>query len=181
VATLVALLSLPLIAIIALAVVAESGLPAFYRQVRMGRGGHPFVLTKFRTMSRDAEKDGVRWAEIGDPRSTRVGLFLRRTRLDELPNLWAVLRGDLSMVGPRPERPEFLDVLERQVPLYRARLTAAPGLTGWAQINHDYGDSEEDAAAKLEYDLYYIKHQSLWFDLVILTRTISTMLRATGR
>ncbi len=170
-----------LLPFIALAVWLDTGRPVFYRQVRLGRGGRPFVLTKFRTMRQHAEADGARWTEPDDPRLTRVGRFLRRSRLDELPNLLAVLRGDLSMVGPRPERPEFVALLESSVPLYRARLTATPGLTGWAQVNFKYGDSVADAAAKLEYDLYYIKHQSLRLDLAIMLRTVGTMLRFTGR
>ena len=137
---------------------------------------------KFRTMGPNAEADGqAKWSAPGDPRVTRIGRLLRRTRLDELPNLIAVLRGDMSMVGPRPERPEFVERLEREVPFYRARLITAPGLTGWAQVNWSYGDSVKDAAMKLEYDLYYIKHQSIWFDAVILLRTVGTMLRFGGR
>ncbi len=174
-------LGLLLFPVIAAAIVLESGPPILYRQKRLGRAGHPFTLLKFRTMRRDAERDGAQWSHKGDPRTTRVGRFLRRARLDELPNVLAVLRGELSMVGPRPERPEFVETLEQSVPLYRARLAATPGLTGWAQVNHDYGASIEDAMTKLEYDLYYIKHQSLWLDLVILGRTIFTMLRLKGR
>jgi exopolysaccharide biosynthesis polyprenyl glycosylphosphotransferase len=167
---------------IVLAILIESGAPVFYRQTRLGRGGRSFSITKFRTMARDAETGGqARWSEPGDPRVTRIGRLLRRTRLDELPNLMAVLGGDMSMVGPRPERPEFVERLEREVPFYRARLTIAPGLTGWAQVNWSYGDSVEGAAVKLEYDLYYIKHQSIWFDAMILLRTIGTMLRFRGR
>ncbi len=120
-------------------------------------GGQPFRMTKFRTMKQDAESDGqARWSAPVDPRVTHVGRLLRRSRLDELPNLLAVLRGEMSMVGPRPERPESVEQLEREVPLYRARLTVAPGLTGWAQVNSPYGGSVEDAILKLEYDLYYI-------------------------
>jgi lipopolysaccharide/colanic/teichoic acid biosynthesis glycosyltransferase len=167
---------------IALAIVVESGGPVFYRQHRLGRGGRVFPLAKFRTMGTDAERDGAaRWSPPGDPRVTRVGRLLRRTRLDELPNVIAILRGDMSVVGPRPERPEFADQLERDVPFYRARLIVRPGLTGWAQVNVPYGDSVGDATVKLEYDLYYIKHQSLWFDLVIVLRTIGTILRLAGR
>jgi exopolysaccharide biosynthesis polyprenyl glycosylphosphotransferase len=181
VALLLAILGIVLAPVLALAVLLESGRPVLYRQVRLGRGGRPFVLTKFRTMYQDAERNGAQWSTVSDPRLTMVGRVLRRSRLDELPNLFAVLRGDLSMVGPRPERPEFVALLEDQVPFYRARLAATPGLTGWAQINHEYGDSIEDAASKLEYDLYYIKHQSLRFDITILARTVWTMLRFRGR
>lgn len=159
----------------------ESGGPVLYSQVRLGRGGRPFRLTKFRTMAVDAEKAGPQWSPENDPRITRVGRVLRRTHLDELPNLWAVLRGEMSMVGPRPERPEFVALLEREVPLYRARLTVAPGLTGWAQVNHDYGDTVEAATAKLEYDLYYVRHRSFWFDLGILARTLGRTLGWRGR
>lgn len=165
----------------AFAILLESGRPVFYSQLRQGRGGRVFRLTKFRTMGPDAEADGPQWSPKDDPRITRVGRVLRQTHLDELPNLLAVLRGDMSMVGPRPERPEFIAELEREVPLYRVRLTVAPGLTGWAQVNTDYGDSVEDATTKLEYDLYYVRHRSLWFDIGILGRTIGRMLGWKGR
>ena len=132
-------------------------------------------------MRKDAETAGPQWSPENDPRITRVGRMLRRTHIDELPNLWAVLRGDMSMVGPRPERREFIDVLEQQAPLYRARLIVAPGLTGWAQVNTRYGDSVEGAMTKLEYDLYYVRHRSMWFDLSILVRTVGRMLLGRGR
>lgn len=171
-----------LLPIVALAILVSSGPPVFYRQRRLGRGGREFDLWKFRSMTQDAERDGAaRWSPPGDPRVTRVGRLLRRTRLDELPNVVSILRGDMSVVGPRPERPEFADLLERDVPFYRARLIVRPGLTGWAQVNLPYGDSVEDASAKLEYDLYYIKHQSLWFDTLIVLRTVGTLLRLGGR
>ncbi len=165
----------------AVAILLESGRPVFYSQVRQGRAGRLFRLTKFRTMTHDAEADGPRWSPKDDPRITRVGRVLRQTHVDELPNLWAVLRGDMSMVGPRPERPEFIAALERDVPFYRTRLTVAPGLTGWAQVNTEYGDSVEDAITKLEYDLYYVRHRSLWFDIAILARTVGRMLGWKGR
>ena len=165
----------------AVAILLESGRPVFYSQMRQGRGGRLFRLTKFRTMGVDAEADGPRWSTKDDPRITRVGRVLRQTHVDELPNLWAVLRGDMSMVGPRPERPEFMAALEREVPLYRTRLTVTPGLTGWAQVNTEYGDSVEDATTKLEYDLYYVRHRSLWFDIGILARTVGRMLGWKGR
>ncbi|MGE3341948.1 MAG: sugar transferase [Vicinamibacterales bacterium] len=167
--------------IAALAVLLETGRPVLYSQTRLGRGGVPFRLTKFRTMHHDAEATGPQWSQKDDPRITRVGRILRRTHMDELPNVWAVLRGDMSMVGPRPERPEFVSLLERQLPLYRARLTVAPGLTGWAQVKTGYGDSVEDATNKLEYDLYYVRHQSLLFDLNILVRTVGRTLGWKGR
>ncbi len=167
--------------VVAAAILIDSGRPVFYNQIRVGRAGRRFRLVKFRTMRRDAEANGPQWSPKGDPRITRVGRVLRRMHLDELPNLWAVLRGDLSMVGPRPERAEFVEVLEREVPLYRARLTVTPGLTGWAQVNRGYGDSVDDAARKLEYDLYYVRHHSVWFDLEILAATVGRMLGRRGR
>jgi len=168
--------------IIAVAIVADSGRGVFYRQRRTGRGGRPFSLAKFRTMVRNAEAGGrPQWAGPLDPRITRVGKWLRRTRLDELPNFLSVLRGDMSLVGPRPERPEFVADLEQQIPLYRARLFVRPGLTGWAQINYPYGDSVADAATKLEFDLYYLKHRSFLFDAWILLRTVGTVMSLRGR
>jgi len=155
--------------------------PVFYRQRRVGRAGRQFWLVKFRSMRRDAEANGPQWSTQGDPRITRIGRILRRTHVDELPNLWAVLRGDLSMVGPRPERPEFVQILEQKVPFYRARLTVTPGLTGWAQVNREYGDSIEDASEKLEYDLYYARHRSVRFDLEILANTVGRILGWRGR
>jgi lipopolysaccharide/colanic/teichoic acid biosynthesis glycosyltransferase len=167
---------------IAVAIVADSGRPVFYRQRRTGRAGSPFSLAKFRTMVRDAEAEGQpQWAGPSDPRITRVGKWLRRTRLDELPNFLSVLRGEMSLVGPRPERPEFVAELEQQIPLYRARLFVRPGLTGWAQINYPYGYSVADAAAKLEFDLYYLKHRSFLFDVWILLRTVGTVMSLRGR
>ena len=174
-------IALVLAPFIAAAIAIDSGRPIFYRQVRLGRGSREFWMTKFRTMHTDAEKGGPQWSPIGDPRTTRVGRVLRRTRLDELPNIWAVIRGDMSMVGPRPERPAFVEMLDREIPLYRARLAVSPGLTGWAQVNHHYSDSVDDAMVKLEYDLYYIKHQSLAFDIGILARTVRTILSLKGR
>lgn len=176
-----AVVAVPLGVLAGLAILIESGRPVLYSQTRLGRAGHRFRLTKFRTMAHDAEASGPQWSPENDPRITRVGRILRRTHIDELPNVWAVLRGDMSMVGPRPERPEFVAMLEHQIPLYRARLTVAPGLTGWAQVRTHYGDSVDDAAAKLEYDLYYVRHQSLWFDLAILVRTAGRMLGWKGR
>jgi exopolysaccharide biosynthesis polyprenyl glycosylphosphotransferase len=165
----------------AVAVLVESGRPVLYTQIRVGRGGRLFRLTKLRTMRVDAEVAGPQWSPVDDPRITRVGRILRRTHLDELPNVWAILRGDMSLVGPRPERPEFVENLERDVPLYRSRLTVTPGLTGWAQVKTEYGDSVDDAVRKLEYDLYYVRHQSIWFDAVILLRTVGRMVGWRGR
>jgi exopolysaccharide biosynthesis polyprenyl glycosylphosphotransferase len=167
---------------VCVAIWLDTGRPVLFRQTRCGRGGRHFQLTKFRTMITAAEADGrPRWTGPGDPRVTRVGRWLRRTRLDELPNFLSVLSGDMSLVGPRPERPEFVEILEREIPLYRARSIVRPGLTGWAQVNHPYGDSVEDAAIKLEYDLYYLKHRSMAFDLWIMLRTLRTVLSLKGR
>ena len=166
---------------VALAIRLASTGPVFYRQVRAGPRGRTFRLLKFRTMIDGAEADGLaRWASAGDARVTRVGRFLRRTRLDELPQIWNVLNGDMSLVGPRPERPELIALLEQKIPFYRARLLVKPGLTGWAQINYGYGRSVEDAQVKLQYDLYYIKHQSLWLELTILLRTVEVVLGMRG-
>jgi exopolysaccharide biosynthesis polyprenyl glycosylphosphotransferase len=171
-------LILPLLAI---AIVLDSSGSIFYRQKRVGRGGQIFELVKLRSMVIDAEEDGqAKWAERYDKRVTRVGRFLRRTRLDEAPQLFNVLRGDMSLVGPRPERPEFVIDLQQQIPFYRTRLTVKPGLTGWAQVYYDYGRSVTDALEKLRYDLYYIKHQSIQLDLIILLKTISTILLFKG-
>lgn len=167
--------------LVALLVLIDSGRPVLYSQMRVGRGGRPFRLTKFRTMRQDAERDGPQWSPRADPRVTRVGAWLRRTHLDEWPNLWSVIRGDMSLVGPRPERPEFVSMLEKNIPLYRARLSVAPGLTGWAQVRTGYGDSVEDQAEKLEFDLYYACHQSVAFDISILCRTVGRMLGRRGR
>jgi exopolysaccharide biosynthesis polyprenyl glycosylphosphotransferase len=153
----------------------------FYRQLRVGQGGRLFWLIKLRSMVPDAESEGgARWAEEYDRRVTRVGRFLRRTRLDEVPQLLNVLRGEMSLVGPRPERPEFVAQLQREIPFYRTRLAVRPGLTGWAQIKYPYARSMEDALIKLQYDLYYIKHQSLWLDLAILLKTFGVILRMRG-
>lgn len=159
----------------------ESGGPIFYRQERLGRGGKRFRLLKFRTMKPQAEQGGQAiWATVGDARITRVGRFLRPTRLDELPQVLMVLKGDMSIVGPRPERPEFVRHLEEQIPFYRTRLSVKPGLTGWAQINYHYGSTVEDAATKLQYDLYYVKHRSMLLDLLIMLRTIHVMVALRG-
>ncbi|HEX9367583.1 MAG TPA: sugar transferase [Vicinamibacterales bacterium] len=167
---------------IAIAIWLDSGSPLFYRQQRVGRGGVLFNVVKFRTMARDAERPGeAKWADRDDPRTTRVGRWLRRMRLDELPQFANVLRGEMSLVGPRPERLEFIARLQEAIPYYRARLMVPPGLTGWAQVNLPYGDSVEAARAKLEYDLYYVKHRSMLFDLAILLRTVGIVARLGGR
>jgi exopolysaccharide biosynthesis polyprenyl glycosylphosphotransferase len=179
---LLSLLLLILIVPLALAIRLDSPGPIFYRQERLGRGGRVFRVYKLRSMRDDAEGDGeARWASAADPRITRVGAIMRRTRVDELPQIINVLIGDMSLVGPRPERPQFVEQLQRRIPFYRTRLAAKPGLTGWAQINYGYGSSAADALAKLQYDLYYLKHQSPWFDLLIMARTVAVVLRMEGR
>lgn len=166
---------------VSLAVVLESGRPVFFRQARLGQGGRPYTIVKFRTMRQDAEADGrAHWAREGDPRTTRVGSLLRKMHLDEFPQFWNVLMGDMSLVGPRPERPELVAELEKQIPFYRARLLVKPGAGGWAQINYGKGASVEGSAEKLEYDLYYIKHRSLWMDLWIILRTIGSVIGFKG-
>jgi exopolysaccharide biosynthesis polyprenyl glycosylphosphotransferase len=178
---LVSPLILVVIPLVALAVRLDSPGPAFYRQTRAGVAGKPFSIFKFRTMFVDAEKDGkAKWAKSGDPRITRLGRFLRKARLDELPQLYNVLKGEMSIVGPRPERPEFIEMLEKEVPFYKTRLTVKPGITGWAQVHYDYGNSVEDALIKLQYDFYYIRYQSLALDIYIMFRTISVLLKLKG-
>ncbi len=167
-------LTAPLIGLIAAAIWLRNRGAVFYSQVRVGQGGRPFILYKFRTMRKDAEANGSAWAQPDDPRATPIGRFLRRSRLDELPQLWNILRGDMSVVGPRPERPEFVAPLSAVIPFYEERHLNKPGLTGWAQINYPYGSSLADARRKLQLDLYYIKHTSLELDLVILLRTFGT-------
>jgi len=178
---LMAVATLPLMALTAALVWIEDGRPIFYRQERVGENGRPFVLSKFRSMRKDAEQGGRPvWAKDGDERVTRVGRFIRTTRLDELPQLWNVLRGDMSFVGPRPERPFFVDELSRQIPFYQQRHAVKPGLTGWAQVKYRYGSSLEDAMEKLRYDLYYIKHLSVFFDLTIVFDTVKVVLFRKG-
>jgi exopolysaccharide biosynthesis polyprenyl glycosylphosphotransferase len=165
----------------ALAIVVESGFPILYSQSRLGKGGSEFKIYKFRSMKQNAEEDGhAKLASENDPRVTRVGNFMRRTRLDELPQFWSVVRGEMSLVGPRAERPELVRSFQKQIPFYRARLLVKPGLTGWAQINYGYASNVKGTAVKLEYDLYYIKHRSLNMDFSIVLRTIGTVLRRTG-
>jgi exopolysaccharide biosynthesis polyprenyl glycosylphosphotransferase len=175
-------LSAPVMPLVALAIKLDSSGPIFFKQMRVGVGGRVFRIVKFRTMRQDAEKNtGAVWATDHDPRITRIGRFLRKSRLDELPQLWNVLVGDMSFVGPRPERPEFDEELEHEVPFYRARRAVRPGLTGWAQVSHGYGNTMFDALRKVEYDLYYIKNQSLYLDLMILFRTIAVVLKLGGK
>lgn len=174
-------LSLPLLPFIVLAVKTGSPGPALYRQQRVGRGGKVFNCYKFRTMRTDAEADtGATWASDDDPRITPVGRFLRTARLDEIPQLWCVLKGDMHFVGPRPERPEFVEWLSREIPYYGVRHMVRPGITGWAQVQYKYGNTLEDAREKLQYDLFYIKNASLGLDLLILFQTIKIVLLGRG-
>ncbi len=159
-----------------------SGRPIFFSQTRTGYLGKSFTIYKLRTMIKEAEKDGAKWATPGDARITPIGSFLRKTRLDELPQLWNILKGDMSLVGPRPERPEFIEtVLSKEIPFYNQRHLAKPGVTGWAQVNFRYGYSNEDALEKLQYDLYYVKNQNFWLDLRIILKTIKTVLTGAGQ
>lgn len=177
--TMLFLLAFPFIA---LAIILETGSPVFYSQPRFGKGAKSFNILKFRTMKQNAEADGLpKVAEENDPRVTKVGNFLRRTRLDELPQFLTVLHGEMSLVGPRAERPELVAEYQKQIPFYRARLLVKPGLTGWAQINYGYVATVKETIVKLEYDLYYIKHRTLGMDFSIVLRTIGTVLRRTGR
>lgn len=171
---------LPFLPIIALAVRLSSPGPIMFRQTRVGLRGKHFVIYKFRSMGQNAEAGGAVWAKKNDPRVTRVGMFLRKTRLDEIPQLWNVLRGDMGFVGPRPERPEFVQWLVSQIPYYNLRHMIRPGLTGWAQVRYQYGASVEETKQKLEYDLYYLKHMTIGLDLLIMFETIKTILLRRG-
>jgi exopolysaccharide biosynthesis polyprenyl glycosylphosphotransferase len=176
------LLFLTLLPFVSLAILIETGLPIIYSQTRLGRGGQEYRILKFRTMVQDAEADGKpKWAEEDDERATQVGRFLRRTHLDEVPQFINVLRGEMSLVGPRSERPELVEHFQQYVPFYRARLLVKPGITGWAQINFGYAATIDETIMKLEYDLYYIKHRNLILDLVILLRTPGTMFSMKGQ
>jgi len=170
----------PLLPLIALAIRLDSPGPVFYSQIRVGINGRPFRIYKFRSMCRDAERGGAVWAKVGDPRVTSVGRFMRLTRLDELPQLWNVVRGDMSLVGPRPERPEFTALLEREVPGYAKREVVKPGLTGWAQVCHRYMSTIEDNRTAVEFDLFYVEQASLSLDLKILLRTVPVVVRKQG-
>jgi sugar transferase (PEP-CTERM system associated) len=177
------LVSWPIMLLVALAIKLEDGVsaPVLYRQCRVGKGGVPFQVLKFRSMSVDAEADGqAKWAEANDSRITRVGNVLRNVRLDELPQVFNVLRGQMSLVGPRPERPEFVQELKKSIPYYDERHAVKPGVTGWAQLKYSYGASEEDAIEKLQYDLYYIKNQSLMLDIMIILQTVEVVLWGKG-
>jgi sugar transferase (PEP-CTERM system associated) len=171
----------PLMLLTAMAVKLDSGGPALYSQQRVGEKGRIFKIYKFRSMRIDAEEAGMPlWASDADPRITRVGRVIRLTRLDELPQLWNVMRGDMSFVGPRPERPFFVEQLALKIPFYMQRHAVKPGLTGWAQVKYQYGSSIEDATEKLRYDLYYIKHLSIFFDLTIVLDTVKVILFGKG-
>lgn len=170
----------PVFAVVGLLIKLDSPGPVFYRQMRVGLGGHPYMIWKFRTMDKDAEKTGPRWAQTKDPRISRVGRWLRKLRIDELPQLINVLKGEMSLVGPRPERPVFVQELRESIPYYDIRHTVRPGITGWAQTKFRYGASAEDAHVKLQYDLYYVKNLSLLLDLRILLQTARVVLLGEG-
>jgi len=175
------IVTLPLIPLIVLAIRLDSKGPIFYTQARVGKGGRIFKVVKFRTMRQDAEAaSGPKWAGNNDPRVTRVGKFLRSARLDEIPQLWCVLKGDMAFVGPRPERPEFIALLAKEIPYYGMRHMVRPGITGWAQVKYKYGSTVQDAREKLKYDLFYIKNASIGLDLMIMFLTVKTVLLRRG-
>ncbi len=174
-------LALPFMLLAGLGILIETGRPVLFRQIRTGEHGEPFEIMKFRSMRLDAEKDGPRWASRNDNRITPLGQFLRKSRIDELPQLINVFRGDMSFVGPRPERPFFVEQLAEKIPYYQLRHNVKPGITGWAQVRLPYGDSIEAGARKLEYDLYYVKNNSPFFDVIILLETIQVVLRGKGQ
>jgi sugar transferase (PEP-CTERM system associated) len=175
------LVVLPFLPFVILAIKLDSRGPMLYRQKRVGRAGHTFYCYKFRTMRQDAEADtGPTWAGDDDPRITRIGKLLRSSRIDEIPQLWCVLKGDMAFVGPRPERPEFVEWLTKEIPYYGVRHAVRPGITGWAQIRYKYGNTVEDAKQKLQYDLFYIKNASLGLDILIMLQTIKIVLLGRG-
>jgi len=173
-------ISLVLAGIIGIAIRLDSAGKVIYAQTRVGRNGKSFTLYKFRTMIDNAEEDGPRFAALGDPRLTRVGRVLRRFRIDEIPQLWCVLKGDLSLIGPRPERPYFVAQFEKQIPFFAYRTLVRPGVTGWAQVNYGYADDLADTVEKLTFDLYYVRHMSLWLDVQILGKSVWTVLSGFG-
>jgi exopolysaccharide biosynthesis polyprenyl glycosylphosphotransferase len=173
-------LALPLLVLVALAIKLDSRGPVFYRQKRVGLNGRQFDLIKLRSMTTGAESAGAKWAQENDTRITRIGRVLRKSRIDEIPQMWNVLKGEMSFIGPRPERPEFTIQLLNDIPFYSLRHSIKPGITGWAQVNYGYGASVEDAAEKLQYDLFYIKNLSFFLDLHILIRTIRVVLFGRG-
>ena len=168
------------LAVIALLVRLSPG-PVIYRQTRVGAGGKPFTMLKFRTMRADSEPDCASYTAVGDARVTRIGRVLRMTHLDELPQLWNVLKGQMSVVGPRPERPEFIPMLEKAIPFFSRRLLIKPGVTGWAQLRSDYSSDAEGAANKLSYDLWYLRHRNLLVDLAICAKTFTSVVLRPGR
>jgi len=175
------ILFMPLMLLVALLIAIESGTPVIYRQERVGLGGRTFIVFKFRSMQKDAESDGKpRWAAAKDDRVTTLGRFLRRSRIDELPQLFNVLRGEMSFVGPRPERPVFVAMLIEQVPFYAVRHSVKPGITGWAQVRYSYGATVEQSVKKLEYDLYYVKNNTVFLDLLVLLETVRVVLLGEG-
>lgn len=176
------ILASPVMLLTMLAIRLDSPGPVIYKQERVGRGGRTFMCLKFRSMRTDAEKDGVaRWAVKNDTRITRIGAFIRKTRIDELPQLFSVLRGEMSMVGPRPERPSFVAQLREQIPFYDVRHSIKPGVTGWAQVRYSYGATLDDARRKHQFDLYYVKNNSLWLDFLVLIETVSVVLFREGQ
>nr|WP_230390771.1 TIGR03013 family XrtA/PEP-CTERM system glycosyltransferase [Reinekea sp. G2M2-21] len=181
VSVLLAIILLPAIILAAALVFFETGRPILYSQIRTGKDGKPFKIYKIRSMRQDAEKGGKAvWAKANDSRITKVGAFIRNTRLDEIPQLWNVVKGEMSFVGPRPERPEFVDQLNEEIPFYRHRHAVKPGLMGWAQLNYPYGASVADAKGKLEYDLYYTKNHSFIMDILIMIQTVEVVLLGKG-
>jgi len=175
------LLALPIMLVAALVIKLESSGPILYKQERVGLNNKPFNVVKFRSMRTDAEKDGIpRWATAGDSRVTRVGKVIRKLRIDELPQLFSVLNGDMSLVGPRPERAFFVEKLTQEIPFYAVRHSVKPGVTGWAQVRYQYGSTVEDTAEKLQYDLYYVKNHSLFLDLVVIFETVGVVLTGKG-
>ena len=180
-ASILILLALPVMLVTPIVIVLEDGFPIFYRQERVGLNGRLFNVVKFRSMRKDAESDGKpRWATANDDRTTRVGRIIRKLRIDELPQLFSVLTGDMSLVGPRPERPYFVDKLTRDIPFYAVRHSVKPGVTGWAQVSYHYGASVDDSIQKLQYDLYYVKNHTLFLDIVILFETVGVVLTGKG-
>ncbi|MCK9984471.1 MAG: hypothetical protein AzoDbin1_00943 [Azoarcus sp.] len=180
-ASILLILALPVMFVTVCSILLEDGRPVLFRQERVGRGGRVFKVIKFRSMRQDAEGDGTpRWAQLGDERVTRVGRVIRRLRIDELPQLFNVLSGEMSLVGPRPERPYFVDQLTREIPFYSVRHSVKPGVTGWAQVRYQYGASVDDAMQKLQYDLYYVKNHNLALDILVLFETVRVVLTGEG-
>jgi sugar transferase (PEP-CTERM system associated) len=175
------IITLPVILVTSICIALESGAPVLYRQERVGQGGRIFTIFKFRSMRIDAESDGKpRWANANDDRTTSVGRFIRKLRIDELPQIFNVLKGDMSFVGPRPERPFFVEQLAAKIPYYSARHSIKPGITGWAQVSYSYGASLDDAVEKLQYDLYYVKNHTLFLDIMVLIDTVQVVLWGKG-